>query len=113
MSGDLDQLSIRGPVDEEVRPQDDLFGHVNNHWLRKFGFILASSAIDIGTAALGSRRGGGNQLVIGGTVAENARSPLDEFAKRQLDIPPTIEVEPKEISVMLSQHLPLDCFDQR
>ena len=34
MSGDLDQLSIRGPVDEEVRPQDDLFGHVNNHWLR-------------------------------------------------------------------------------
>lgn len=88
-------------------------GSVNNHWLRKFGFILASSAIDIGTAALGSRRGGGNQLVIGGTVAENARSPLDEFAKRQLDIPPTIEVEPKEISVMLSQHLPLDCFDQR
>ncbi|WP_433955816.1 hypothetical protein [Janibacter indicus] len=34
MSGDLDQLSIRGAVDEEVRPQDDLFGHVNNHWLR-------------------------------------------------------------------------------
>ena len=34
MSGDLDQLSIHGAVDEEVRPQDDLFGHVNNHWLR-------------------------------------------------------------------------------
>ena len=24
---------LRGPVDTSVRPQDDLFGHVNNHWL--------------------------------------------------------------------------------
>lgn len=24
---------FRGPVDPSVRPQDDLFGHVNNHWL--------------------------------------------------------------------------------
>lgn len=28
-----DSLSLRGPVDPRVRPQDDLFGHVNNHWL--------------------------------------------------------------------------------
>lgn len=87
-------------------------GSVNNHWLRKFGFIVASSAIDLGTAALGGRGGNRGTVVIGGTVAENARSPLDEFAKKQLDIPPTIEVEPKEISVMLSQHLALDCFEQ-
>ncbi|WP_338751281.1 M13 family metallopeptidase [Janibacter alittae] len=26
-------LSFRSPVDPGVRPQDDLFGHVNNHWL--------------------------------------------------------------------------------
>ena len=26
-------VSFRGPVDPRVRPQDDLFGHVNNHWL--------------------------------------------------------------------------------
>ena len=25
---------FRGPVDPDVRPQDDLFGYVNNHWLR-------------------------------------------------------------------------------
>ena len=25
---------LRGPVDPAVRPQDDLFGHVNNHWLQ-------------------------------------------------------------------------------
>lgn len=24
---------FRGPVDPRVRPQDDLFGHINNHWL--------------------------------------------------------------------------------
>lgn len=87
-------------------------GSVNNHWFRKFGFIVASSAIDLGVAALGGKGGNRGTVVIGGTVAENARSPLDEFAKKQLDIPPTIEVEPKEISVMLSQHLALDCFEQ-
>ena len=26
-------VGFRGPVDPGVRPQDDLFGHVNNHWL--------------------------------------------------------------------------------
>src|SRR5699024_11231211 len=25
--------TFRGPVDPRTRPQDDLFGHVNNHWL--------------------------------------------------------------------------------
>ncbi|WP_277454954.1 M13-type metalloendopeptidase [Janibacter sp. DB-40] len=27
-------VGFRGPVDPRVRPQDDLFGHVNNHWLK-------------------------------------------------------------------------------
>ncbi|WEV78464.1 peptidase M13 [Janibacter cremeus] len=27
-------VGFRGPVDPGVRPQDDLFGHVNNHWLK-------------------------------------------------------------------------------
>ncbi len=27
-------VSFRGPVDPQVRPQDDLFGHVNNVWLQ-------------------------------------------------------------------------------
>ncbi|WP_068325170.1 M13 family metallopeptidase [Janibacter terrae] len=29
-----DVSAFRGPVDPRVRPQDDLFGHVNNHWLQ-------------------------------------------------------------------------------
>ncbi|MDN5717942.1 MAG: peptidase M13 [Janibacter sp.] len=34
MSSAVDRTpGFRGPVDTRVRPQDDLFGHVNNHWL--------------------------------------------------------------------------------
>ena len=33
MSGAHDSSTFRGPVDPSTRPQDDLFGHVNNHWL--------------------------------------------------------------------------------
>lgn len=34
MSSVVDRTpALRGPVDPQVRPQDDLFGHVNNHWL--------------------------------------------------------------------------------
>ena len=105
-----DSIELTKVVGSDRDGTPGIRGKVNNHWLRKFGFIVASSAIDIGTAALGGRGGNRGTVVIGGTIAENARSPLDDFAKKQLDIPPTIEVEPKEISVMLSQHLPLDCF---
>ncbi|WP_068265619.1 M13 family metallopeptidase [Janibacter limosus] len=34
MSSAVDRTpGFRGPVDPRVRPQDDLFGHINNHWL--------------------------------------------------------------------------------
>ncbi|MFX4285267.1 M13 family metallopeptidase [Janibacter sp. G349] len=33
MTAGTDPTGFRGPVDPGVRPQDDLFGHVNNHWL--------------------------------------------------------------------------------
>ena len=108
-----DDIELTKVVGADRDGTPGISGSVNNHWLRKFGFIVASSAIDLGTAYLGGKNGNGGTLVIGGTIAGNARSPLDEFAKKQLDVPPTIEVEPKEISVMLSQHLALDCFDER
>lgn len=109
-----DTIELSKVVGGEADGTPGLPGEVNNHWWRKFGFIAASSLIDLGTAALQGRGGGGGVAVIlGDAVAQNARTPLDEFAKRQLDIPPSIEVVPQEISVTLSQHLPVDCFDQR
>jgi type IV secretion system protein VirB10 len=108
-----DTIELTKVVGGEADGTAGLPGSVNNHWLRKFGFIIASSAIDLGVAALQGRGGGGFAVVLGDTVAQNARSPLDEFAKKQLDIPPTIEVEPREVSVTISQHIPVDCFDQR
>lgn len=105
-----DTIELTKVVGADADGTPGISGSVNNHWFRKFGFIIASSAIDLGVAALSGHGSGGPNVIIGGTVAENARSPLDEFAKRQLDIPPTIEVDPREISVMLNQHLPMDCF---
>ena len=108
-----DDIELTKVIGGDMGGTPGIPGEVNNHWLKKFGFIAASSFIDLGTAALQGRGGGGVAVILGDSVAQNARSPLDEFAKRQLDIPPTIEVEPREISVVLSQHLPVDCFDQR
>jgi type IV secretion system protein TrbI len=48
-----------------------------------------------------------------GIFANRASSPLDEWARRQLDIPPVIQVEPREISIVLAQHLPLEEFRLR
>ena len=107
-----DTITLTRVVGAESDGTPGIRGTVNNHWWRKFGFIVASSAIDLGTAALSGRGSNGTAIVIGGTVAENARSPLDQFVKKQLDIPPTIEVSPREISVMLSQHLPMSCFGE-
>jgi type IV secretion system protein VirB10 len=108
-----DTIELTRVIGGDADGTPGISGEVNNHWFKKFGFIAASSLIDLGTAALQGRGGGGLAVILGDSVAQNARSPLDEFAKRQLDIPPTIEVEPREISVVLSQHLPVDCFDQQ
>jgi type IV secretion system protein TrbI len=108
-----DTIELTKVVGGEADGTPGIPGEVNNHWFRKFAFIAASSLIDLGTAALQGRGDDGFAVVLGDSVAQNARSPLDEFAKRQLDIPPSIEVEPQEVSVTLSQHLPVDCFDQR
>lgn len=108
-----DTIELSKVVGGEADGTPGIPGSVNNHWFRKFAFIAASSAIDLGSAALQGRGDGGFAVILGDSVASNARSPLDEFAKRQLDIPPSIEVEPREVSVTLSQHLSVDCFDQR
>jgi type IV secretion system protein TrbI len=38
---------------------------------------------------------------------------VDEWARRQLDIPTTIQVPPREISIVLAQHVPMDEFRTR
>lgn len=85
-------------------------GEVNEHFWRKLGFVAAATLLDIGTTAITAEGDGGVGAAIAGIFADNAADPIDEWARRQLDIPPTIEVEPRQISIVLAQHLPMDEF---
>lgn len=85
-------------------------GEVNNHFWKKLGFVAAASLLDIGKTAITAGGEGGIGAAVAGIFADRAASPIDEWARRQLDIPPVIEVKPREISIVLAQHLPMDDF---
>lgn len=85
-------------------------GEVNSHFWRKLAYVTAASLLDLGKTAITAGGEGGVGSAIAGIFANRAASPIDEWAKRQLDIPPVIEVEPREISIVLAQHLPMDEF---
>jgi type IV secretion system protein TrbI len=88
-------------------------GDVNNHFWRKLAYVTAASLLDIGKTAITASGEGGVGAAVAGIFASRAASPIDEWAKRQLDIPPVIEIEPREISIVLAQHLPMDDFRAR
>jgi len=88
-------------------------GAVNGFFWRKLGYVAAASVLDLGRTAITASGEGGVGTAIAGIFANRASSPLDEWARRQLDIPPVIQVEPREISIVLAQHLPLEEFRLR
>lgn len=88
-------------------------GEVNNHFWRKLGFVMAASLLDIGKTSITAGGEGGVGAAVAGIFANRATSPIDEWARRQLDIPPVIEVKPREISIVLAQHLPMNDFRAR
>jgi type IV secretory pathway VirB10-like protein len=88
-------------------------GDVNSHFWKKLGYVAAASLLDIGKTAITAGGEGGVGAAIAGIFANNAASPVDEWARRQLDIPTTIQVPPREISIVLAQHVPMDEFRTR
>jgi type IV secretory pathway VirB10-like protein len=85
-------------------------GEVNNHFWKKLAFVAAATLLDIGKTAVTAGGEGGIGAAVAGIFANRAASPLDEWASRQLDIPSVIEVKPREISIVLAQHLPMNEF---
>ncbi|UEM24309.1 TrbI/VirB10 family protein (plasmid) [Skermanella mucosa] len=90
-----------------------LSGEVNGHFWRKLGYVAAASILDITKTAITASGEGGMGAAIAGIFANRATNPMDEWARRQLDIPPVIEVEPREITIVLARHVPLDEFRTR
>lgn len=85
-------------------------GEVNGFFWRKLGYVAAASLLDIGRTSIQASGEGGVGAAIAGIFANRAASPIDEWARRQLDIPPVIQVPPREISIVLAQHMPMDEF---
>lgn len=88
-------------------------GEVNGHFWRKLGYVAAATILDLGRTSITAGGEGGVGTAIAGIFANRASSPMDEWAKKQLDIPPVIEVAPREISIVLAQHIPMDEFRRR
>lgn len=88
-------------------------GEVNGFFWRKLAYVAAASILDIGRTSITASGTGGVGAAVAGIFANRASSPIDEWAKKQLDIPPVIEVAPREISIVLAQHLPMDEFRRR
>ncbi|QQP93966.1 TrbI/VirB10 family protein (plasmid) [Skermanella sp. TT6] len=87
-----------------------LSGEVNGFFWRKLGYVAAASLLDIGRTSIQATGEGGMGAAIAGIFANRATSPIDEWARRQLDIPPVIQVPPREISIVLARHVPMDEF---
>ncbi|WP_435203440.1 M13 family metallopeptidase [Janibacter sp. GS2] len=93
--------TFRGPVDPQVRPQDDLFGHVNNHWLERveipadrgrygvFDVLRERSEEDVRTLIEEvSADGSGGVESVAGKVGALYRSFLDEDRADELGAEP-------------------------
>jgi hypothetical protein len=105
-----DTLSLDVPGSDAMG-RTGLPGRVNSHLGSQALLVLASTAVDLGKAAL-----------IGGpfgalaALAGNAGSPLDKAARDQLDRPPEIEVDPLvderagELTLILRTHINADEF---
>jgi type IV secretion system protein VirB10 len=57
-------------------------GDVNSHFWKKLGYVAAASLLDIGKTVVTANGEGGVGAAIAGIFANNATSPLDEWARR-------------------------------
>jgi type IV secretion system protein VirB10 len=81
-------------------------GYVNVPWFQTGLLVAASTAVDLGVAAL---TGGGS--ILGAILADNADSPLDRVAKDLWERAPVIELDPGEqVLVFLKGGLCADDF---
>ena len=76
-------------------------GNVNTHFWRVFGGALLMSAIGTGTAVSTDQFAQENKVTVGGTMAQQLGVQLgqlsEEMIRRNMEIAPTIEVEPGTI----------------
>lgn len=88
-------------------------GEVNGFFWRKLAYVAAATVLDLGRTSITAGGSGGVGAAVAGIFASRASSPIDEWAKKQLDIPSVIEIAPREISIVLAQHVPMDEFRRR
>lgn len=88
-------------------------GEVNAFFWRKLGYVTAATILDLGRTSITAGGSGGLGAAVAGVFAGRAASPLDDWAKKQLDIPAVIEVAPREISIVMAQHQPMTEFRKR
>lgn len=88
-------------------------GEVNGFFWRKLAYVAAATVLDLGRTSITAGGTGGVGAAVAGIFANRASSPIDEWAKKQLDIPSVIEIAPREISIVLAQHVPMDEFRRR
>ena len=107
-----DTIMLDGAKAYERDGRAGLTGEVNSNI--PWGLIIASTVIDLGSAVLSnSGDGGGTDINIGGTIANNTGSVLRDVARdRYQKAPASIDVEPKAILVRLNQHLKMTPFPQ-
>jgi len=105
-----DSIELEDTVAGDPDGTAGVSGAVNGHFWRKLAYVTAASVLDLGKTAITAGGEGGIGAAVAGIFANRATSPVDEWARRQLDIAPVIEVAPRGISIVLAQHLPMDEF---
>lgn len=87
-------------------------GEIEGYFWSQAGLVLASAAIDLGSAILVG--GQGPWGILGGIMMSNADRPLNKAARDRLDLPPTILVDPLEdggnLTLIVQEHINADDF---
>lgn len=87
-------------------------GEIEGYFWSQAGLVLASAAIDLGSAILVG--GEGPWGILGGIMMSNADRPLNKAARDRLDLPPTILVDPLEdggnLTLIVQEHINADDF---
>lgn len=105
--GDTVELKVPG---SDAMGRGGVPGDVDSHMGSQGLLVLASTAVDLGVAALSGGFG-----ILGSILGGNAQRPLDRWAHDQLDRPPEINVDPLQgqgrMTVILRE--PIDADDVR
>ena len=105
-----DTIELEDTVAGEPDGSAGVKGDVNTHFWSKLGFVGAATILDLGKTAVTAGGEGGVGAAIAGVFANRASSPLEDWAKKKLDVPDVITTEPKAISIVLAQHIGMDDF---